>query len=181
MCDRVHEVRRVESLEARERSLRILDRSAEPAHEAREQCEQLGAPAREQLELARRAGQLVFEERYARAAIQAIARARELRQDAKARFADEQDVKRAVGSLLGVGDAAEAADREDRRIARHRCEAVGANGDHADLLRALQRVARQLAVARLEDEQRHRAVRQQHDIRERKQGQRLDDAHGGGA
>ncbi len=93
---------------------------------------------------------------------------------AKARFADEQDVERPVRSLLGVGDAAEAADREDRRIARHRREAVGANGDHADLLRALQRVACHLAVARLEDEQRHRAVRQQHDIRERKQGQRID-------
>ena len=107
LCDRVHQMRRVESLEARERSLRIVDRPAEPAYEAREQLEQLCAPTREQLELAGRARQLVFEKRDARAAIQAIAAARELRQDAKARFTDEQDVERSVRALLGVGDAAE--------------------------------------------------------------------------
>ena len=129
----------------------------------------------------RGAGHLILEQHDARAAVEALLRARDLRENPEACLTDEQDVEGAVLPLLDMRDPAETAHEEDRGIAGHRVDAVRADGDHADLLRAREGVARHLAIARLEDEERHRAVRQQDDIREREQGQRVDHTHGRGA
>lgn len=177
LCDRVHEVLGFEALEAREGPRGIFDRRGETAHESREERQQLVAGLGESLVVGSGGGLLIFEQGGACAAIKAIVGARDLLEDAKARGADQQDVERPVGPLLDVGDATETSNLEDRRIAGHRREAIRSNRHHPDLLRPSQRIARHLAIARLEDEERHAALWQEHDIRERKQRQRFDDIH----
>ncbi|GAG01662.1 unnamed protein product, partial [marine sediment metagenome] len=110
-------------------------------------------------------------------AIESVTLTRMFFTNAKAMFADEQDLEGSIRSLLRVRDAPNTSDVEDRWIASHVGDRIGSNRDHSDLSAASECIASHLSISRLEDVERYGELRQQYDVREWEQGERFNALH----
>jgi hypothetical protein len=88
-------------------------------------------------------------------------------------LAEQHDVVAAVGQPVRLGDHARAADRIDRRIAGISSTCSGRTTTMPIRRSPCEHVARELAIARLEQVERRLHAREQHDVRERKDRQQL--------
>lgn len=144
-----------------------------------ELTQRLGAELSKRALLALPLGEAIRECFDAGRSIESVAGPEVFLEDPEPALAEQQDVERAVRMLLGLGDPSEAADVEELRVSSHRVDRVGADRDHPDLIRVSEGVPGHLAIARLEDVERDRDLREQDHVREREQRERFDHRHRG--
>ena len=75
--------------------------------------------------------------------------------DSKPLFTDEQELERSIRSLLCLRNTADTPHVKGPRVALHLGDAIGSDGDHANLPTSGHRIAGHLSITRLEDEEDH--------------------------
>ena len=177
--ERIDQAHGFDLIESGDRSLAEFA-SVQMSNQALEPSQEIPSLVFEVREGVRARRQFVDEDFDACRPVESISRPLLFFEDSKSIRSVKHDLEGAIRSLLSVGDMSDTADVEERGIARHLVDVFGRDGDHSDLTGVGENVLGQLTVAGLEEDQRNGDLGQEHDISQRKEGQRFDRFHSRG-